>query len=143
MSADPPNVVVEAWARDLPEPATSEQVAEDFWFVRLPAEVRSWIPIEIEVGQRTVKLTSRVIIPPDERHADVYRFLLRHNFAASGVAFSIDPQGLVCLVARVPHEDFHRARLDALAGRMVELTDTTFRSILQIGFASRLRKGGG
>lgn len=138
MTTEPANAVIASWADGLDDPATWERVADDFWFVRLPAEVRSWIPIEIEVGQRTVKLTSRVIIPPDERHADVYAFLLRHNFAASGVAFAIDPQGIVSLVARVPVDGFTRGRLDEIAGRMVEVTDTTFRSILQMGFASRL-----
>lgn len=139
-----PRAVVERWVSSLPEPATYERVHADFWYVRLPGTSRRWIPVEIEVGERTVKLTSHVIIEPDERHADVFRFLLRHNHEAFGVAFSIDgKEGVICLVARLPLEALDEAKLDLVVGRIVEATETTFRSILELGFASRLRRGGG
>ena len=133
---------VERWLAALPDPATQERVHSDFWYVRLPGVARQWIPVEIEIGERTTKLTSRVIIEPDEAHADVFRFLLRHNHQATGVAFSIDGrEGVVSLVARVDNDELTVEKLDRLVGTMIEQTETTFRSILQIGFASRLRKG--
>ncbi|MEX2539971.1 MAG: type III secretion system chaperone [Actinomycetota bacterium] len=133
--------VVERWLDDLPVGATAERVRENFWYVRLPGVSRSWIPIEIEVGEKSVKLTSHVIIEPEEREADVYKLLLRHNHKAAGVSFSLDGrEGVICLVTRIPLGEIDQAKLDSAVGRIVEATETTFRSILEIGFGSRLRK---
>lgn len=136
--------LIYAWVAKLPGDATFERVHSDFWFVRIPGVSRSWIPIEIEVGKRSVKLTSHVIIEPEEREADVYKLLLRHNHRADGVAFSFEGrEGVICLVARIPQAELTEAKLDQCVGRIVETTETTFRSILQIGFGSRLRRSGG
>jgi hypothetical protein len=133
--------VVETWVASLPEPATWERVRGDFWYVRIPGSARSWIPFEIEVGERSVKVTSHVIIEPDENHKEVYELLLRHNHRASGSYFSIDgKEGVICLVNRVSLVDFDELKLDEVVGSMIEETETTFRTILGLGFASRLKK---
>src|SRR5687767_335512 len=126
-----PHDVVAAWVASLPEPATNERVHSDMWYVRISGVARSWIPVEIEIMERTVKLTSNVIVEPDERKDDVYELLLRHNHAAPGVAFSIagrDP--VIYLVARIPHDELTEAKLDLLVGQIVEETEKTFRTIL-------------
>ena len=133
--------VIERWIAALPDDTTCERVHSDLWYVRIPGVARSWIPVEIEVMERTVKVTSQVIPAPDERHADVYELLLRHNHAAPGVAFSIqgrDP--VISLVARIAHDELDEAKLDLIVGQMVEETEKTFRTILETGFAARLRK---
>lgn len=133
--------VVERWIGTLPDEATSERVRDDFWFVRLPGVARKWIGIEIEVGERSVKLTSHVIIEPDENHAEVYALLLRHNHRASGVAFSIDGrEGVICLVTRIRREHVDEAALDEAVGSIVQKTEEIFRSILSIGFASKMKR---
>lgn len=136
-----PHRFIDAWIANLPDQTTTERVHSDLWYVRIPGVARSWIPVEIEVMEKTVKITSQIIPAPDERHADVYELLLRHNERAPGVAFAIvgrDP--VICLVARVAHDELSEAKLDLLVGQMVEETEKTFRSILEIGFAGRLRK---
>lgn len=133
--------LVERWVDALPDTTTSERVTPTFWYVRLPGEKRSWIPIEIDVGERSVKLTSHVIIEPDEAHADVYAFLLRRNHRANGVAFSIDgEEGVICLVTRLDRDDFTETKLDKAVGTIVQETEEVFRTILAVGFASRFRK---
>jgi hypothetical protein len=137
-----PHDVVDRWIAALPDGTTNERVHADLWYVRIPGVARSWIPVEIEVMERTVKVTSQVIPAPDERSADVYELLLRHNHAAPGVAFSIygrDP--IICLVTRIAHDELTESKLDLLVGQVVDETEKTFRSILEIGFATRLRKG--
>jgi hypothetical protein len=129
--------VVEGWTKSLPDEATVERVRPDFWYVRVPGVARKWIGIEIEGSERSVKVTSHVIIEPDENHADVYALLLRHNHHASGVAFSIDgKEGVICLVTRL--RDVSQETLDEAVGLIVQKTEEVFRSILSIGFASRL-----
>ncbi len=136
-----PAGVIDRWLVGLPEEATFERVRQGFWYVRLPGTARRWIPIEIEVGNRSVKLTSHVIIEPEERADEVYALLLRHNHRAAGSYFSIDgTEGVICLVNRIALSEFDEARLDSTIGAMVDETETTFRSILEIGFGSRLRK---
>lgn len=136
-----PATVIEGWIVGLPDEATSERVRGDFWYIRIPGSARRWIPLEIEVGKRSVKLTSHVIIEPEERPVDVYKLLLRHNHSADGVSFSYEgKEGVICLVARIPGAELTEDKLDRCVGRIVETTEETFRSILQIGFGSRLRK---
>jgi hypothetical protein len=133
--------IVETWTASLPEPSTSERVREDFWYVRIPGTTRSWIPFEIDVGQRSVKVTSHVIIEPDENHKAVYELLLRHNHRAPGSYFSIDgKEGVICLVNRIPLAEFDELKLDEVVGSMIEETETTFRTIINLGFASRMKK---
>jgi hypothetical protein len=132
---------VETWVGSLPEPATAERVRDNFWYVRIPGTARSWIPFEIDVGERSVKVTSHVIIEPDENHKEVYDLLLRHNHRAAGSYFSIDgKEGVICLVNRIPLADFDEFRLDEIVGSMIDETETTFRTILNLGFASRMKK---
>ena len=138
-----PHDTIAAWVAALPDGTTSERVHADLWYVRLPGVARSWIPVEILVDEKTTKITSHVIIEPDERHQEVYELLLRHNHAAGGVCFSLDGrEGVICLVARIPLEDLSEPRLDQLVGQIVQETEQTFRTILEIGFASRLRRRG-
>jgi hypothetical protein len=133
--------VVDRWLVGLPQEATFERVRPEFWYVRVPGKARSWIPVEIDVGARSVKITSHVIIEPEENVADVYAFLLRRNHAAKGVAFSLDgKEGVICLVARTPAATFDEEKLEDLIGLMVQETEEVFRSILELGFGSRLRK---
>ena len=130
---------IEQFVTSLPEETTCERVRDDFWFVRVPGVARKWIGIEIEAGDRSVKLTSHVIIEPDENHAKVYELLLRHNHQASGVAFSIDgKEGVICLVTRLT--DPTAEALDEAVGMIVQKTEEIFRTILQLGFASRFKK---
>jgi hypothetical protein len=131
--------VIEQWTKSLPDEATVERVRPDFWYVRVPGVARKWIGIEIESSERSVKVTSHVIIEPDENHADVYALLLRHNHQASGVAFSIDgKEGVICLVTRL--YEVTNESLDEAVGLIVQKTEEIFRSILQIGFASRFKR---
>jgi hypothetical protein len=133
--------VVDRWLVGLPPEATFERVRADFWYVRIPGTARSWIPVEIEAGKRSVKITSHVIIEPEEKVAETYAFLLRRNHAAKGIAFSLDgKEGVICLVARAPVATFDDERLETLIGLMVQETEEVFRSILELGFGSRLRK---
>jgi hypothetical protein len=136
-----PHDVIQQWVAALPGATTNERVHSDLWYVRIPGTARSWIPVEILVDEKTTKVTSHVIIEPDERRDEVYELLLRHNHRAPGVAFSLDgKEGVICLVARVSHEDLTIQKLDLLVGQMIEVTEATFGSILQIGFGSRLKR---
>lgn len=131
---------VDRWLVALPDEATFERVRDEFWYVRIPGVARRWIPIEIDATDRSVKLTSHVIIEPEENVAETYAFLLRRNHAAKGVSFSIDgKEGVLCLVARLERDEVTEEALDETVGLIVQETEEVFRSILRVGFASRFR----
>lgn len=132
--------IVEQWLSELPPGATWEHVRQGFWYVRLPGDKRKWIPLELMLGSRSLKVTSHVIPEPIEGREEVYKFLLRHNMLAKGIAFGYDgEEGVLCLVGRIPVASLSSASLDDMVGRIVETTELTFRSILRLGFASLLR----
>jgi hypothetical protein len=47
---------------------------------------------------------------------------------------------VICLVTRVPNDWLSLGALDEAVGLIVQKTEEVFRSILQIGFASRMKK---
>lgn len=134
-----PSSEVALWLSGLPADATSEVVRDGFWYVRIPGVKRRWIPFEIELGSRTLKVTSHVLPAPIDNEAAVYRFLLRHNAAADGCHFAFDgTEAVITLVARL--DEVTVESLDAAVGSIITRTEETFRSILELGFASLLRK---
>lgn len=129
-----PAVVVESYLSALPEPATWERVRPDFWYVRIPGTARAWIPVEIELGPRTLKLTSPFCMEPEEHHGPAYRYLLAHNERAGRVAFASDREHTVVIVGRLPLPEVDAESLDAMIGEIVDLTEKSFRSFLRLGF---------
>ena len=77
-----PSTIVERWVGSLPEPRRPSASGTGSGTSASRGRARSWIPFEIDVGERSVKVTSHVIIEPDENHAEVYELLLRHNHRA-------------------------------------------------------------
>jgi hypothetical protein len=118
-------------------PAPWERVEEDFFYVRIPGVNRRVIPIEISVGQRTVRALSYFVIEPEENVADAYRFLLQRNMSGTGVAFASDKENSIVLTGRVRLDDFDEQALDELIGKIVDATESTFQPFLRIGFESR------
>ncbi|HVE91859.1 MAG TPA: hypothetical protein VNE62_06130 [Actinomycetota bacterium] len=136
--------VIRAWLGGLPSDCTWERVRDGFWYVRIPGQARRWIPLELSIGSRTVTVVSHVIVEPVESQAEVYQFLLRTNFAAGRVAFAFEgAEGVICLVGRMPLAALAAGELDELVGAVVETTEKTFRSILQLGFGSLLKGSSG
>lgn len=129
--------VIEAYLRERDRSLDWEHVREGFYFVRIPGSARRHIPIELSIGQRTLRAVSYFSIEPEEMQADAYRYLLQHNFAATGVAFSSDRDRAVALVGRVDLHALTTQLLDELIGKIVDTTEATFQAFLRIGFASR------
>jgi len=57
-----------------------------------------------------------------------------------GVAFSIDSAGDVYLVGRVALHSVTPDEIDRLLGAVLEYADGTFNTMLEIGFASAIRR---
>lgn len=134
---DPTLQTVAAWLEGLPDGATHELVQPGFWYVRLPGTNRLVIPLELESEQRSLKVTSHFCMEPEDDRDEAYAFLLKHNHRGRRVAFSLDRERTVCITGRLGTHELTQQSLDELVGQIVDLTESTFRSFLALGFSRR------
>ena len=77
---------------------------------------------------------------PDENHEGVYRWLLQRNLKMYGVSFALDAVGDIYLDGRLPLTAITPEELDRLLGSVLSYADESFNAILELGFASSIRK---
>jgi len=92
------------------------------------------------VGEHALVVEAFVCRRPDEAHEEVYRFLLRRNAKLYGVHYTIDATGDVFLLGRVGLERVTADELDRLLGQVLEAADGDFNTLLELGFASSIRR---
>jgi len=108
--------------------------------VTLPGEHKLKTTASLVVGAHSVSVNAFVARAPDENHAAVYRWLLERNTRMYGVAFALDHLGDVFLAGRLPLHAVTPAEVDRLLGAVLEYADSAFNTILELGFASSIRK---
>lgn len=110
------------------------------WSFALPGERKLQTPVRIDVGPHALSVHAFVCRRPDENHERVYRWLLEHNLKTFGVAFALDPVGDIYLDGRLPLTVVTADELDRLMGSVLEHADGSFNTLLELGFASSIRK---
>ena len=108
--------------------------------VDLPGERKLKTTVRLEVGQHSLGVHAFVARNPDENHEGVYRWLLEKNLKMFGVAFAVDAAGDIYLDGRLPLSAVTPDELDRLLGSVLSYADESFNSILELGFASSIRK---
>jgi len=106
----------------------------------LPGERKLSTPCQLVVGDHSLAVHAFVCRNPDENHAGVYRWLLSRNLRLGGVAFAIDHNGDIYLEGRLPLSAVTEDELDHLLGSALTSADESFNPILELGFASSIRK---
>jgi len=106
----------------------------------LPGERKLKTAVSLTVGPQAVHVHAFVARHPDENHEAVYRWLLERNLKLYGVAFAIDHLGDIHLDGRVPLHAITPPEVDRLLGAVLEYADSSFNTILELGFASSIRK---
>jgi hypothetical protein len=119
-------------AYDRPEPGR--------FFVTLPGTKKLQTNCWLLVGAHAMVIEAFVCRRPDEAHEDVYRFLLRRNAKLYGVHYTIDAAGDIFLLGRVALHAVTPDELDRLLGQVLEAADGDFNTLLEIGFASSIRR---
>lgn len=110
------------------------------FFVTLPGTHKLATHCWLVAGQHALLVEAFVVRKPDENAEQFYRFLLQRNARLYGVAFSIDPTGDVYLVGRVPLHAVTADEVDRLLGAVLEYADSSFDPLLELGFASSIRR---
>jgi hypothetical protein len=116
------------------------QVGDGVFSFSLPGEKKLQTPVRIDVGPHALGVHAFVCRNPDENHERVYRWLLERNLKMYAVAFAVDRHGDIYLDARLPLEGVTAEELDRLLGSVLSQADESFNSILELGFASSIRK---
>jgi hypothetical protein len=94
----------------------------------------------LTVGEHALTVNAFVARHPDENHEAVYRWLLERNQRMYAVAFAVDHLGDIYLVGRLPLAAVTPDELDRVIGAVLEYADGSFNTILEMGFASAIRR---
>ena len=116
------------------------QVGDGVFSITLPGEKKLQTPVRLDVGPHALGIHAFVCRKPDENHEGVYRWLLQRNLKMYGVAFALDAVGDIYLDGRLPLSAVTPEELDRLLGSVLSYADESFNSILELGFASSIRK---
>ena len=108
--------------------------------VNLPGEKKLQTPCRFDVGRHALEVHAFVCRRPDENFGGVYRWLLERNMKMYAVAFALDGMGDIYLDARLPLAAATTEEIDRLLGAVLEYADGSFNTILELGFATSIRK---
>ncbi|GIF43624.1 YbjN domain-containing protein [Actinoplanes xinjiangensis] len=117
-----------------------ESTGESSYVVSLPGTHKLKTACNLIVGEHSLRVEAFVMRRPDERHEDLWAWLLRRNARMFGVAFSIDGAGDVYLTGRVSLKGLDADELDRLLGSVLTYADESFDTMLEIGFGSSIRR---
>jgi hypothetical protein len=135
---DRPEAVLTAYLAD--EGIEWEQAGEHVFVLTLPGTRKLKTTVSLTVGSQSITVNAFVARHPDENHAAVYRWLLERNRRMYAVSFAVDHLGDIYLVGHVPLEAVSAAELDRVIGSVLEYSDGSFNTILELGFSSAIRR---
>jgi hypothetical protein len=117
-----------------------DEIADGVFSFSLPGERKLQTAVRLDVGKHALGIHAFVCRKPDEEHERVYRWLLERNLKMYGVAFALDRLGDIYLDGRLPLAAVTPDELDRLLGSVLTYADESFNTILELGFASSIRK---
>lgn len=117
-----------------------ESPAPGKYVVRLPGTRKLSTTVSLIVGRHSLSLNAFVIRHPDENEAGVHRWLLERNLKLYGVSYAVDRLGDIYVTARLPLSTVTPEGIDALLGQVLEAADGSFNTLLELGFASAIRR---
>ncbi|MFD9301599.1 YbjN domain-containing protein [Streptomyces sp. NPDC060048] len=110
------------------------------YVVQLPGTRKLSTTCSLKVGKHSLSVNAFVIRHPDENEAGVHRWLLERNLKLYGMGYAVDALGDVYLTARLPLSVITPEDLDRLLGTVLEAADGAFNTLLELGFASAIRR---
>lgn len=117
-----------------------EQTGPLAYAVTLPGTHKLATVCRLVVGEHALRVEAFVMRAPDERHEQLWAWLLRRNSRMYGVAFAIDQAGDVYLMGRVGLAGVTADELDRLLGSVLSYADESFDTMLEIGFGGAIRR---
>ncbi|MDH6111245.1 hypothetical protein P3T36_003269 [Kitasatospora sp. MAP12-15] len=119
------------------EPAVSDPYT---LVATLPGTRKLSTTCALRVGDHTFSVNAFVIRRPDENHEAVMRWLLERNTRMYALGYALDSLGDVYLTGRLPLSALSADTVDRLLGTVLENADEPFNTLLELGFASAIRR---
>lgn len=116
------------------------QTGPGLFSVTLPGTRKLSTECALQLGRHDLDLRAFVARNPDENHGRVYRWLLERNLRLYGIRFSVDSLGDIYLTARISRAAVTADEIDRLLGAVADTADSSFNTILELGFAESIRK---
>lgn len=136
-----PDAAVRAIEQALQGQDLQWQRIEDASFaVALPGEKRLKTACVLTVGAHALHIEAFVMRAPEENRERVYEWLLQRNARMYAVAWAIDSAGDVYLSGRLPVHSVTPEEIDRVLGSVLENADGSFNTLLELGFASSIRR---
>ncbi|MEU6507693.1 YbjN domain-containing protein [Streptomyces sp. NPDC046942] len=110
------------------------------YVVKLPGTRKLSTTVSFLVGRHSLSLNAFVVRHPDENEPGVHRWLLERNLKLYGVSYAVDRLGDIYVTARLPLASVTPDEIDRLLGQVLEAADGAFNTLLEMGFASSIRK---
>ncbi|MEV5549431.1 YbjN domain-containing protein [Streptomyces sp. NPDC052309] len=110
------------------------------YVVKLPGTRKLSTTVSLLIGRHSLSLNAFVIRHPDENEAAVHRWLLERNLKLYGVSYAVDRLGDVYVTAKLPLAAVTADEIDRLLGQVLEAADGAFNTLLELGFATAIRK---
>jgi hypothetical protein len=117
-----------------------EQPKDHVFVVTLIGVRKLKTTLSLAIGTQSVSINAFVARRPDENHEDVYRWLLERNRRMYLVAFSIDHLGDIYLTGKIPLSAVTPEVVDQILGVVLEYSDSSFNTILELGFATAIKR---
>ena len=130
--------VIEAALRD--GEIEYERLADNVFAVSLPGAARLRTACLLTIGERALSVQAFVLRRPDENREAVYAWLLRGNPQMYAVSWSLDAAGDIYLTGKVPFAAVDADEIDRVLGAVLEYSDGSFNSLLELGFGSSIRR---
>ncbi|WP_078840724.1 YbjN domain-containing protein [Streptomyces antioxidans] len=110
------------------------------YVITLPGTRKLSTTCSLRVGRHSLSVNAFVVRHPDENHEAVHRWLLERNTRLYGVSYAIDQLGDIYLVGKLPLAAVTPEEVDRLLGTVLENADGSFNTLLEMGFATAIRK---
>ncbi|GAA4044665.1 YbjN domain-containing protein [Streptomyces shaanxiensis] len=117
-----------------------ESPAPGTYVVKLPGTRKLSTTVSLIVGRHSLSLNAFVIRHPDENEPGVHRWLLERNLKLYGVSYAVDRLGDIYVTAKLALAAVTADEIDRLLGQVLEAADGAFNTLLELGFASAIRK---
>ncbi|MFF3765614.1 YbjN domain-containing protein [Streptomyces sp. NPDC001922] len=117
-----------------------ENPSDGTYVVKLPGTRKLSTTCSLVIGRHSLSVNAFVVRHPDENEAAVHRWLLERNTRLYGVSYAIDRLGDIYLVGKLPLASVSADELDRLLGTVLEHADGSFNTLLEMGFATAIRK---
>jgi hypothetical protein len=117
-----------------------EKQGDNTFMVTLPGEKKLQTHCALVVGDHSLSINAFVIRKPDTHEDAVHKWCMAKNATMYGVAFSINELGDIYLVGRLPLGAVNAQELDRIIGSVLQYSDSSFNTLLELGFADAIRR---